>query len=345
MIPIKNIYYMLAYAFKVLNKQGYKSVETESFDNVAELCAAILYRGVSSQIKQGLSRDYLIQTDELSALKGKIDYSESIKKNSLIRGKMVCSYDEFSVNSYLNRIIKTTILFLLKSDISTIRKKELRKIIIFFDGVDELDINQINWNIRFTRSNQTYQMLIAICNLVLKGLLQTQSDGSTKLMDFLDEQHMHRLYEKFILEFYRKERKDLTANAMQIPWILDDDYNDMLPVMQTDITLTKDNKTFIIDAKYYGKTVQSQYNSHTLHSANLYQIFTYVKNRAEQTKNDNGEVSGMLLYARTDENVVPINNVYSMSGNKIIVHSLDLNRDFDEIKRELNELADNTIYN
>ena len=45
-------------------------------------------------------------------------------------------------------------------------------------------------------------MLISICYLVVKGLLQTQSDGTIKLMDFLDEQRMHRLYEKFILERY-----------------------------------------------------------------------------------------------------------------------------------------------
>ena len=38
-----------------------------------------------------------------------------------------------------------------------------------------------------------------------KGLLQTNTDGTTRLMDFLDEQRMCRLYEKFILEYYRKE--------------------------------------------------------------------------------------------------------------------------------------------
>ena len=38
MIRIQNIYYMLSYAFQVLNEQGYKQVATEEFDNVAELC-------------------------------------------------------------------------------------------------------------------------------------------------------------------------------------------------------------------------------------------------------------------------------------------------------------------
>ena len=68
-------------------------------------------------------------------------------------------------------------------------------------------------------------MLISVCYLVIKGLLQTQSDGSTKFMDFFDEQRMCRLYEKFILEYYRKEHPEIKAAASQIAWQLDDDYN------------------------------------------------------------------------------------------------------------------------
>ena len=59
MIPIRNIYYMLSYAFQVLSEQGYKNIETEQFDNVAELCAAILSKGVSLQLKRGLGREYI----------------------------------------------------------------------------------------------------------------------------------------------------------------------------------------------------------------------------------------------------------------------------------------------
>ena len=42
MIRIQNIYYMLSYAFQVLNEDGYKQVATEEFENAAELCTAIL---------------------------------------------------------------------------------------------------------------------------------------------------------------------------------------------------------------------------------------------------------------------------------------------------------------
>ena len=120
-------------------------------------------------------------------------------------------------------------------------------------------------------------MLISICYLVVKGLLQTNADGTMKLMDFLDEQRMCRLYEKFILEYYKKHYPELTVSASQIPWSLDDGIGTMLPVMQSDIHLQKDNTVLIIDAKYYSHTIHARFDKPTICSNNLYQIFTYVK--------------------------------------------------------------------
>lgn len=338
MIRIQNIYYMLAYAFHVLNEQGYKNITTEDFDNTAELCAAILARGIKIQIKRGLGKEYISRTESLASLRGKIDITESIKTQALQRRQLVCSYDEFSVNSFMNRIIKSTILLLLRADIAKTRKKELKKLLVYFDDVAPIDLHSVNWNMQYNRNNQTYRMLIGICYLIIKGLLQTQSDGTTKLMDFLDEQRMHRLYEKFILEYYRKEYPQITANASQIPWQLDDDMGAMLPVMQTDIMLSYGEKTLIIDAKYYAHTTQLQYDKHTLHSGNVYQIFTYVKNKEAELADRPHEVSGMLLYAKSDEDIYP-ENEYWMSGNRIEVRTLNLDGDFSMIKAQLDGIV------
>ena len=339
MIPIQNVYYMLSYAFQVLNEQGYKNIATEQFNNTAELMAAILAKGIAVQIKRGLGKEYIPKTEPLSALRGKIDIAESIKTQTMLKKQMICTYDEFSVNGTMNRIIKSTVGLLLRSDISKARKKELRKLMVYFGDVEPIDLYTVNWNIQYNRNNQTYRLLISICYLVVKGLLQTNSDGSTRLMEFVDEQRMCRLYEKFILEYYRKEYPEITANVSQIPWQLDDGIGAMLPVMQTDIMLTYKEKVLIIDAKYYTHTTQSQFDTHTLHSGNLYQIFTYVKNKEIELAAQPHEVSGMLLYAKTDEAVLP-NNSYVMSGNKISVKTLDLDCDFSEIANQLNKIVE-----
>lgn len=335
MIPIKNVYYMLSYAFQLLTEQGYKNLKTEEFANAGDLCAAILIRGISYQLKRGLGREYISETDTMSAIRGKIEIADSIKNQSMIRNQMVCTYDEFSVDSHLNRIIKATVLLLLKADISKARKKELRKLMVYFGDVSEIDVHTINWSVSYNRNNQTYRLLITVCCLVVKGLLQSKSDGSVRMMDFFDEQRMCRLYEKFILEYYRKHYSPaIKASASQIDWALDDGIGTMLPTMQSDIMLSSGEKTLIIDAKYYGHTTQVQYDVHTLHSGNLYQIFTYVKNKATK----GGEVSGMLLYAKTDEEIYP-DNQYHMSGNQITVRTLDLNCDFEDIAAQMDAIV------
>ena len=337
MIRIQNIYYMLSYAFQILTEEGYKSVSTEEFDNVAELCSAILIKGVSSQVKRGLAKDYISRREPLSALRGKVDITASIKEQTMIQNRLVCSYDDFSVNSYMNRIIRTTMEILVKNNISKSRKIQLRKLLVYFSEVEPLEVNSIDWNMRYDRNNQTYRMIIAVCYLTIKGLLQTSSDGTTKLMDFLDEQRMCRLYEKFILEYYKKEHPQLKTTSSKIQWNVDDDYNDMLPEMKSDIMLSDGEQTLVIDAKYYSHTLQKQFDKYSIHSGNIYQIYAYVKNL---DKNNQGNVSGMLLYAQTDEAILP-NNDYRISGNAISVKTLNLDCDFTELRAQLDGIVHN----
>lgn len=339
-ILVKNVYYMLAYAFQVLNEDSYASIETEKFEYVGDLFAAILAKGIANQIKRGLGREYITNTDELSSPHGKIDISSSIKQRTTLKKQLVCKFDDFSENAYMNQILKTTSWLLIRSpNVAGQQKRALKKVMLYFENVDTIDPRHVQWQaVRYNRNNATYKMLINICYLVISGLLLTTEDGQRKLSRFVDDQRMHRLYEKFILEYYRKEFPGFKAKASQIDWLLDDDSRKMLPIMQTDIMLLHGEKTLIIDAKYYNRTMQSRenYNSATIHSNNLYQIFAYVKNKdAERT----GNVSGMLLYAKTDEEITP-KQEYSMSGNKITVRTLDLSGDFDLIKLQLNKIAE-----
>lgn len=329
---------MLSYAFYSLNDDKYNKIQTEEFENISDLFAEILAIGVAKQIKQGLVKDYINVNETTSSVRGKIEITESINSQSFLKMQLTCTYDEFSVNCYLNQILKSTMNLLLKSEIPTSRKKKLKNILRYFSEVDLIDLRNVNWKIRFDRNNQTYRMLIGVCYLTVKGLLQTTKKGDVKLMNFIDDQLMSRLYEKFILNYYKKEHPSINASASQIKWQLDDDEDYLLPRMQSDIMLSYLDKILIIDAKYYKNTTQSYYGVNMAHSPNLYQIFTYVKNK--QLEDETLEVSGMLLYAGTDEEILP-DNTYKMSGNTISIKTLDLNQDFNLIKEQLDEITFN----
>lgn len=331
---------MLSYAFTTLNQSNYEDVATEEFDNIHNLLAAILSKGIGQQLKQGIYREYMNRTEEMPVVRGKIVMPGTIKNRIARKRVLTCEYDELSENNLLNQILKTTVLLLLRhADVKPEHKDSLRREMLFFSNVDTVELASIRWSaIRFQRNNQTYRMLITLCQLIIEGMLLTTETGEHKLASFIDEQRMSRLYEKFILEYYRKEFPTIHVSAAQIPWALDDGIGTMLPVMQSDITLALGEKVLIIDAKYYTHTTQAQYGKHTLHSGNLYQIFTYVKNRDMEFGDAPHEVSGMLLYARTDETIQP-DGVYKMSGSKISVRTLDLNQEFPTIAAQMNAIV------
>lgn len=343
MIRIQNIYYMLAYAFQVLNEEGYKQVATEDFEYASDLFAGILAKGINNQIKRGLNREYISKTEAIISPAGKINVSTSIVQNSMLKKKLVCDYDEFTENSYMNKILKTTAMLLIRCpEVSAQYKKALRKAIFYFGSVDELNLRKVQWSsIRYHRNNNTYKMLLNICYLIIESMLMTEQDGSQKLARYIDDQRMHRLYEKFVLEYYRKHYPQFNASAAIINWDVGSGRIEYLPKMQSDITLRYKGKTLIIDTKYYEHTMQtnSLFNNQTLHSQNMYQIFTYVKN---MDSTHSGNVSGLLLYAKTDEDIVPDND-YIIGGNRISVKTLDLNSDFSNISKQLNAIVEKLL--
>ena len=340
-ILIKNIYYMLAYAYQSLRQENYKEIAVEKFDNIHDLLTVILIKGISLQLKQGLYRAYVGRQENLMMLRGKINIIGSIKNKIMRKQSLSCNYDLLSENNVLNQILKTTALLLLKStNVKNKYKNDLRKELLFFNNISTVEVKSIKWhNLKFERNNKNYQMLLGICQLIIDGLLFTTDNGKYKLRSLIDEQRMCHLYEKFLLEYYKKHYPKISVSAAQIPWVLDDGVNFMLPKMQSDITLRKGDIALIIDAKYYSHTMQVNFDKKTIISYNLYQIFTYVKNYAYSFDDKNAKVSGMLLYAKTDEDIFP-DNVYQMHGNQITVKTLDLNRDFNEIKATLNHIVE-----
>lgn len=332
---------MLSYAFQILTQDTYDDVAIESFDEMYDLLAAILAKGIGIQLKQGLYREYINRQEELSVLRGKINMSGTIKNQLVHKRVLTCDFDDLSENNLFNQIIKTTVILLLKNaKVKSKYKDDLKKKMLFFSNIELLEPTSIRWSsIRFQRNNQTYRMLISICQLILEGMLMTTDIGEYRLASFIDEQRMCRLYEKFILEYYSRHYPELKVSASQIPWSVDDGVRTMLPMMQSDIHLQKGNTVLIIDAKYYSHTTQTQYDKHTLHSNNMYQIFTYVKNRDYEFGEEEHTVSGMLLYAKTEEEVQP-DHVYQMHGNQITVRTLDLNLPFVDIAGQLNQIAE-----
>ena len=338
-ILIRNIYYMLAYAFQELRQNNYAEIEGEKFDDIYDLFAEILARGISYQLKQGLYREYVARNESLQTVMGKIDINGTIAQRMRNSQQRACNYDELSENNNYNQILVTTASILIRhSEVKKERKSQLKKLMLFFQNVQPIDIHSIRWNtLRFDRNNRNYRMLLYICYFIVSEWLMTTDEGKFKIHEFSDD-HMCRLFEKFVLEYYKKHHSELKPCAAQIEWNIDKEMStaNVLPIMQTDILLTIGERTLIIDTKYYGHTMQKQYGKFTLHSQNFYQIQAYVNN---YDVGHTGKVDGMLLYAKTQEQIVPDEEVPFRDGNIYYFKTLNLNSDFNTIRKRLDSFV------
>lgn len=339
-ILIRNVYYMLAYAFQELNQNNYEDIAKEDFEHIQDLFAEILYKGVSMQLKQGLYREYLDRQETLPLIKGKIDINGTIRERVQRKQLVSCEFDELSENNALNKILKSTMEMLIRNEsVKPRRKAELRSLLPFFSNVESLNPKAIKWSmLTYKRSNRSYRMLMNICYFIIDGTLLSTETGTYKMATFSTE-HMNRLFERFVLEYYRKHHKDIQANSEKLSWDIDDDKPvrgiEFLPSMQTDIVLRKGVRALIIDTKYYGEILKGKYDKKAISNANMYQIFSYVKN---MDTDNTGNVSGMLLYAKTKEEIAEPVDTY-IKGNRILVQTLDLNQEFGKIRAHLDNIV------
>lgn len=336
---IKNIYYMMAYAFRSLSLGEYASLDKEDFDYIEDLYAEILSIGIASQRKRGFERLYRPISETAMAVRGRIDLRETIRLKVARKNSICCTYDELSLDTPKNRILKTAALKLVQNEnVSKDRRVRLKRMIQVMGEVGvETNVHRIDWSaLRFHRNNHGYQLLMNVCHMVIEGSLLSSDDGETRLQNIDDNQQLSTLYEKFIREYLRLNYPQLNAQVVNMKSPLS-----IIPGLWTDITLTSDRAILIIDAKCYGNILKPAYQSdkEIISSSNCHQIIHYVAREAHDQQSSPGKkIMGMLLYARTYKDR-ELDEHWEEIGHDFFVRTLDLGQDFQGIKRQLDRVA------
>ena len=341
-IPIENIYYLLSYAYSKLKIDKDVLKEAKEYDNVQDLFARILINSLNSLIKSGFYRSYVTKNEDLSAPKGKINISSSIKRRTLVKKQINCSYDEFSSDVLFNQIIKSTIYYL--TGLKQLDKKLSKKIQGFkpyFQDVELIKITKDSFkSLRWDKNNQDYYLIMSICELVYTFRLpEEKTKGDFHFKDFIEdnERAMAHLFENFVYNFFKKELneiKEIKVYKPHIKWDINEGLSigiSHLPEMKTDIILETSFKQMIIDTKFYKEILSDNSENGTIDIGNLYQIFSYTSNSQFR-----GEISGMLLYASTGSD---LDFKYQFMDKIIYVKTINLAQNWRNIDQDLRNIA------
>ena len=344
-IPIQNIYYLLCYAWNRLEEGQRVAVSASDYKTALELLSRVLLSGCNVLFKRGLDRAYIERKESYAGIKGKIDFSASLSASSFRSGKAICDFDEFEYDVLQNQIIKSTLSRL--SQIKGIDRSighEAWRSAQNFRGIAELQIRLSDFSrVRIHRNNSIYDFLLRVCRLIFESTSLDESDGKYHFKSFTDnEKAMAALFENFVRNFYRKETEGVYAvTSDDIRWAassLTSGGLELLPKMRTDVTLRSRIRKIVLDTKYYSQTLSDYRGTEKVHSTNLYQMYSYLRNlEAGSFDPLDQSCEGILLYPTVQKEV---DESFEVGGHKVRIATVNLESEWRDIHKRLLHIVD-----
>ncbi|MGE4234158.1 MAG: hypothetical protein AB7F43_12590 [Bacteriovoracia bacterium] len=338
-IPIKNLYYLLSYAWR-FQSVGLEATLTEArYENSHDMMAALLCLASNYLAKRGLIRKYISEDETLRTIKGKVLLLDSVKAFASRNCQVQCRYDDYTANNELNRIIKTTMYLVLRDfRVAGELRHCLRTILSRYTEVQEFDLHSLNNALSNTTiKDRSYLFAIELCRLIVRGIGISNETRNFHMRDFLGEQLvMHKIFEDFIFNFLKRHLKDQVKRE-NLKWDVQSFgagslFENRIPQMRTDVTIVGDKLVRVVDAKYYQEALESYEGAKKYYRAHLSQLVDYL--RTSQTRHRKN-VRGFLIYPTVGESLLPEQNTGTINGYQVIIATIDLALPWNQIHSQL----------
>jgi len=332
---------MLAYAWNRLDQASVVDVATLPQQNLPTLLAHVLLTGVSHLTKRGLHRQYCEVIEETGTLRGSIDTATSIKRALFQQARAVCRHDELSADVIHNQIIKATLRRLMQcNEVAPQLRTDAGRLVLRLAEISDIRLVPRAFQAAVVhRHTAVYAFLLDVCRMIHDETMPSESVGGFRFRDFTrDERKMWRLFQDFVLNFYRKELSEFSVKASHVKWNVAQDATDrhLLPSMRTDVTLKSSSRHIILDTKYTAKVFQRYFQKKTFRSEHLYQLLTYVQQQAiYNAASALPAPEGILLYPMATD---AAETRYLIAGHHLSIVTVDLRQPWSHIRTRLKSI-------
>lgn len=339
-IPIENIYYLLAYAWDLFQEAEECPVDVSNCPDAHNLLALVLTNGIHSLVRRGIDKGYCSTVEVTPCLRGRIDVISSYRRLTQLSGTMQCEFDELTADTLPNKIIKSTcrLLLVASSPLTKRNRIQVRLSLDQLQGISEMRLSPRSFTrVQLHRNNRHYRLLLSVCRLIVECLLPNENESSRRFRSLLDDDRlMNRIFEKFVRNFARRHCKDASVGVSHIKWFgeWDEEFDSLLPLMKTDVTMERSGRTTILDCKYYKEALVKSFDKTSIRSGHLYQLNAYLQNAScyEPSKT----FDGVLLYPSVDSR--SLHATFELLGKKVRVESINLDKSWQCIESELKSI-------
>ena len=333
-IPIANIWLLMLYASDFNLKDTRQAIELLTTQHDVDALLGWFIHDLEHYLQQA-QIGYVAKQQALAHIRGKVDLKKTYQQQSLMQGKIYCTYSEVSFNHAAHQSLYLALETLLQQHIAfksqILRcQRYLQHMGVTQPRVLKLELGQI------PVQHKKLQQLLVLAQLLLQFKLPSTDHGRTMWQQpKSDALHWLRLlFEKAMAGFYKKylDRSWQVFHGAVLKWPADAQHA-ALPHMQTDIILKQSTgRCILIDTKFTQVFCQGYYRKRDLlKSPHLYQLYTYLRSQEYQGSRFQF-TQGMLIYPSLGQDV-DIN--IQLQHYPVGFYTVDLSLDRMQIEQQL----------
>lgn len=343
-VPLRNIWVLFLYAADLAKFKSKINVEAEEARDLPELIARVLVSVVKDRLRRNLSRGYLATDLVLTRVRGRIDLLNTSTKRLLERGRVACHFDEHTVNTPRNRMVRYALEYLSRAVPS---KEVLRECGELSRTMERMGVKLVKPSRAEMVSDQIGRnesgdlLMASLAKMVFEAFIPNEQQGKSATLAFDTDEHLiRRLFEKAVTNALRIQLEPKgwqVRHGRKLSWPviqISSDFENHLPGMETDIELVhvQLKRKLVIDTKFNQMFVDTRHRKDVLRNGYLYQLYTYLRTQESELFDQGYQSEGMLLHPQFGGQVDAFADI---QGHRMRFRTVDLTTTSADFERQL----------
>ena len=217
--------------------------------------------------KHGLRKNYRTTTENLNKVKGKILFTEHIRKNAFHKERFFVEHKIFDADNALNQILLKALAILKTIAHNPNHNIRINNLLLSLDDISEKNVDQ-SWfeKLKFDRNTERYRKSINLAKLIILRYSPDLKGGTENVLAIMFDMNM--LYENYVYRKLKALQFDLSNPIINVK------EQNRTPFwesrgLRADIVVETIDKKLVIDTKW--KVLKENKPS----DADLKQMFVY----------------------------------------------------------------------
>lgn len=273
-----NLIHMLAQVLDLKVLSGAMTDLSWQRHDLLEILISLFCNQLFDAVRRGLARQYVGETADLTALRGRLDVQRQFTVLTVSPQKLACRYQELSPNIALNQIMKAAVRRLLHIAVAPENQRRLSELAFAFVDVDTPHSDQLPWDrVVLDRTNLAWGSLLNFARLILGQHFQTTTIGEERGFSLIFE--MNTLFEEYIGRMMRRalvgSGRDVRLQGPQDHALSESDGTPRFAT-RPDIVVSRDRvPELIVDTKWKRLTGAMEDPRRGVGQADVYQMMAY----------------------------------------------------------------------